>query len=303
MDVDKDRIGRCGNRLRARLALFLGMGMAFLLPASAQQAVDALSADTAVSSNIRASQFIGLRVVDGGHAERGRVHDLLFDWAAGRLQQVVIAVGDKDKGEVFLHYPAYCFQIGRWEDQLLFSEKENGVNCTPGDEDALASARGRNSRAGGNELGPQRNGPLSIASLLGAPVVNEQSVTTGKLNDLVVSIPDGRMRYLAMDPVSGLNMTGRLVIVPPHAVQPEPMPTEARDSISTRTSAEPAQAAVASMRLVLAPGVAEKHFAQARTVNKNQWPKVNGAHIKEELNSYVVTSSWPSFSTNPVSSR
>lgn len=243
-------------------------------------------------------------VMNSQNAQLGRVHDLIFDWTGEQLQYLVLAARNQLAGtEEFIVYPSNRFQVGRWEDQLLLDGSRGGMTIQPEDTTASTLLHRLAESTSTTDRGPQqaadrRLSLLSGAVLLGAPVIDAEGMKVGELNDLVVSLPDGRIRYVAMDPVATFNMENRLLILPVRAMQPQLMRAHGEEQASHASTTRPVQKITERVELRLAPDLDKKHLALGRTVNKKQWPKVNGPHIKEELNSYVLNSSWPWHGSN-----
>jgi sporulation protein YlmC with PRC-barrel domain len=297
------------RKVSLSFALFIALTSVAFLPASAQHtvnpnAVNAEQTKTVASSNVRASSLVGLMATNREHAQLGRVHDLIFDWKGERLQYLVLAVrnGLADTEELTA-YPSNRFQIGSWEDQLLLDASEGGIKIQAGDKDAspllhsLKQFSGTADRAL-EQAADRHLGLLSIAALLGATVINVEGREVGELNDLVVSLPDGKIRYVAMDPVATFNMKNRLLVLPVRAMQPEPMRARRQEQKSQALATGPVQNLTEGVEFRLAPGLDEERLSLGRTVNKEQWPKVNGPHIKDEMNSYVLSSFWPWHGSN-----
>ena len=152
-------------------------------------------------------------------------------------------------------------------------------------------------------------------------VVDQIGNEVGEIQDIVLSITDGKVRYVALEPEKDLNMGDRLLMLPMTAINAtgekkfEKQQQAKLDKASQspqepqqQQSAQPQQPALASgqaqqekqqqaqkeqqdpdQNLQLVLNIQPQQLQKARTFPQDKWPDVNEQAFQSEMDSYVAS--------------
>lgn len=177
--------------------------------------------------DMRASDIIGATVRDKQGETLGDVQDLIVDVGNEKVSYAVLAFGGfLGFGEKLFAYPMDRFQAaGDDGDELMLSVSEQELKNAPGFDrsnwptfGAAGGYRGEVDKHFGQTV--QTGGDLvRMSELLSQDIKDRSGNDVGQVDDIVVSVTDGQIRYLVMEPDNNLDMGDRLVMLPLNALQ------------------------------------------------------------------------------------
>lgn len=182
---------------RRLLPLFASLAILAAPAAHAQAKADA-------PPDVRASHLIGATIENEQGWEIGGVDDLLVDPVEGKLLFVVLTAGGRfEVGEedLALAVPEERFRYdGRrvwWNESLRELKRMPWTRYVREELDE-----------------DKRKRVVAVSSLLGAPIVDANGETVGEVEDLVVSLADGALRFAVVDYDLGWLKAGKPVALP-----------------------------------------------------------------------------------------
>jgi hyperosmotically inducible periplasmic protein len=219
---------------------------------------------TRLNGAAKASDIIGKAVKNSMDEKLGKVEDLAVDLESGRIVQVILSTGgflgiddtltavppgalhcDSDHKVFRLEVEkeklrgAPKFEMAKWAE---YSDSNHlaGVYGYYNEQAALCFVQGGDVVSDGQHKGQcmipeSRLGQVQKASkLMGTPVMNLQDQKLGKVENILVDLPSGRIVAVIVSSGGFLGMDGELSAVPPTALR---FSTE-RDTLRLDTSKE-----------------------------------------------------------------
>lgn len=275
--------------------------------------------------DMRATDIMGAKVQSPKGEDLGDVQDLIVNTQDGRVNYAIVAFGGTlGFGEKLFAYPMDRLKAGTSGDELILNASEQEMKNAPGFDRStwptfgMGGYRGevdkhfgKTAKAGGNLV--------RMSEMLDNKVVDRIGNSVGEIDDVVVSLTDGKVRYVALEPDKELNMGDKLVMLPMNAIRAtseqqfksrqqaqQRQPGQPQQSAQTGSQAQPqgeprtqqqqarqqeqqqqAQREDRDLQLVLT--VEPKQLQQARTVQKDQWPDVNSQAFQRQMDSYVAS--------------
>lgn len=186
--------------------------------------------------DMRASDIIGATVRDKQGETLGDVQDLIVDVGNEKVSYAILAFGGfLGFGEKLFAYPMDRFQAaGDDGDELMLSVSEQELKNAPGFDrsnwptfGAAGGYRGEVDKHFGQTV--KTGGDLvRMSELLSQDIKDRAGKDVGQVEDIVVSVTDGQIRYLVMEPDNDLDMGDRLVMLPLNALQASAEPQQQR---------------------------------------------------------------------------
>jgi sporulation protein YlmC with PRC-barrel domain len=175
--------------------------------------------------DMRASEIIGATVRDQNNENLGDVQDLIVDVNGGQVDYAILAFGGfLGFGEKLFAYPMDRFQPTADGQELVLSVSEQELKNAPGFDRSnwptfgMGGYRGevdqhfgQTAQAGGNLV--------RMSDLLNEDIQDRAGNDVGQIEDVVVSVTDGKVRYVVMEPDNDLNMGNQFVILPMNAIE------------------------------------------------------------------------------------
>lgn len=197
--------------------------------------------------DMRASKLVGANVQNPRGESLGEIQDLIVNSDNGRVDYAILAFGGAAGfGEKLFAYPINKFQAASTGDGLILNVSEQQMRNAPGFDRSnwpsfgaggyrgqVAKHFGQPATAGGNMV--------RMSEMLNNRVVDRSGIEVGQINDAVVSVTDGRIRYVTLDPVQDLNMGDRLVMLPANAIRATGEQQFERQLQSQQRQAKPGQ--------------------------------------------------------------
>lgn len=196
-------------------------------PGQPERSAEAKSQQRQNIRDMRASELIGATVQDSQGRELGEVQDLIVDATNHRADYAILAYGGVlGFREKLFAYPIERFQAVRSgdEEMLVLNVTEEELKNAPGFDRSnwpsfgdsgyrgeVDKHFGRTAAAGGDVV--------RMSELLDTEVVDRAGNEVGEINDVVVSVSNGQVRFVALQPSDDLNMGERLVMLPMSAIR------------------------------------------------------------------------------------
>ena len=175
--------------------------------------------------DMRASKIIGAKVENPKGEELGDVQDLIVNADDGRVNYAILAFGGTlGFGEKLFAYPMNRFKASASGEELVLNASEKEMKNAPGFDRSkwptfgMGGYRGEVEKHFGQTA--KTGGKLvRMSEMLGTKVADRAGNDVGQVEDVVVSVTDGKVRYVALDPASDLNMGDQLVVLPMNAIR------------------------------------------------------------------------------------
>ena len=262
--------------------------------------------------DMRASKILGADVKNAKGENLGDVQDLIVNADDGQVDFAIVAFGGVlGFGEKLFAYPMDRFQAGTADEELVLNASEEEMKNAPGFDRSnwptwgtggyrgeVEKHFGQTAQTGGNLV--------RVSEMLNTKVVDKAGKNVGEIEDVVVSITDGKVQYVALEPDRELNMGDRLAILPMNAIRATGEQTFERKQQAQQTPpaeprqpGQPPQATVQTERqqqaqrrdqdLQLVLNVEPQELQKARTIEQGKWPDLNDQAFQREMDSYVAS--------------
>lgn len=266
------------RRKQSYLALVPALALAFATAAHAAGDADKRAANTAqptVASTkasvqeMRASDLIGKNVTNRNGEGLGEIKDLVVDTTNGRVQYAVIAMGGfLGLGDKLYAYPLERFERTTERGKLVLNVDKEKMKSAPGFEDkswpnfGTASYRGQVDKFYGTKS-PATARFARATQVLKGDVKDRSNNDIGDIEDMVVSLPTGQVRYVVLEFDRAWNPNNKLVAMPVKALK-----SEDGDGTDLVYQAE------------------RETLQTAPSFEKNQWPDLADGRFTSEVNRY-----------------
>lgn len=164
----------------------------------------------------RASQLIGMDVRSPQDEKLGDIRDLVIDTQTGKVEYVALAHGGfLGMGEDLYAYPVTAFQPGQQRDQLLLNLTRDQLQQSQGfsnndwpkvrDDrgfwDRVTSTFGRDQdrQAAAGATTEQSQQFVRASEIKGETVRDQAGTDLGEIEELVVNLDEGEVRYVVLD--------------------------------------------------------------------------------------------------------
>jgi sporulation protein YlmC with PRC-barrel domain len=258
--------------------------------------------------DMRASKIIGADVQSAKGEQLGDVKDLIVNADDGKVNYAIVAFGGVlGFGEKLFAYPMDRFQPSSDGSKLVLNASEEEMKNAPGFDRSAWPTWGRGGYRGEVEKHfgqtAQAGGDLlRMSDMLNNKVVDRSGKEVGQVEDAVVSVRDGKVRYVALEPDKDLNMGDRLVMLPMTAIRATgEQQVEKRQQAQERQPGQPQQPAQARQQqqqqqqaqrqdqdLQLVLNIEPRQLQKARAFRQDQWPNLNDQAFQREMDSYVA---------------
>ena len=259
------------------MAALVAPAVAVSLPATSfakDQAVvmkdGAVKHGTAV--DMRASKLIGKDVKNAAGEGLGEIKDLMVDLKGERIHYAVLSFGGAlGMGDKLFAYPISAFRAGAGNDDLVLNVNKEKLKDAPGfDKDhwpewAKDNYRRDVDRYHGSKASLASAQLMRASKLIGKDVDDRAGKKAGEINDLVVNLGTGRVRYAVLEFDKAWSLNDKLVALPMRAF------TVPRDSDKD-----------------LVVNVSRERISQAHTFDKNNWPDLASSKYRHDMDSYLT---------------
>lgn len=252
-----------------------------LLPVCASgQASQTSSSSTPALANVeRAANLFGRQLESSDNQKVGKVNNLVIDLESEHILYVVV---NADKGKVAL--PPQVFEQSSGNTIRLTANKQT-IDSAPqftsdiDKPDKIGQASfvdnvykhfGQNAWWQGST--PANQGTFhnvhKLNQLIGMKVESSSNQALGKISNVVVDLPTGRIMYAVLEPDSSLNLGNNLY----------PLPSDALTLSSDQKH--------------LVSGIDQQKLASAPHFEKNTWPNLTDASFASQVYQYYGKQAW-----------
>lgn len=192
-----------------------------------QPTVATTKSASASVQEMRVSELIGKNVTNPKGERLGEIKDLVVDTTNGNVQYAVIGMGGfLGVGDKLFAYPLERFEHSTERGKLLLNVDKDKMKSAPGFDDkswpdfGAAAYRGQvDSFYGTKSAGTARF--ARATQILKGDVKDRSNNDIGDIEDMVVSLPNGHVRYVVLQFDRAWNPNNKLVAMPVKALKSE----------------------------------------------------------------------------------
>lgn len=196
-------------------------------PSRAQGVTQSPSAQTQAGRDMRASQLIGKNIRNPQNQSLGEIKDLVVDSTNGNVRYAVISYGGfLGLGDKLFAFPINQFRLAGNNDLVLDVPQER-LRQAPGfardkwPDWSNAETRGEVDRFYNNRTASGANARyVRMSELLDADVHAPDGKDIGDVEDVVVDVPGGQVRFAVVEFDRAWNANDKLVALPMRAFRP-----------------------------------------------------------------------------------
>jgi sporulation protein YlmC with PRC-barrel domain len=221
--------------------------------------------------DMRASKLIGKDVRNADGESLGEIKDLMVDLKGERVHYAVLSFGGAlGLGDKLFAYPVSAFHAGAGKDDLVLNVSKEKLKDAPGfDKDTWPEWSKDNYRRDVDRYHGYKTRVASAqlmraSKLIGKNVDDRAGKDAGKINDLVVNLGTGRVRYAVLEFDKAWSLNDKLVALPMRAF------TVPGDSDKD-----------------LVVNVSRERISMAHTFDKNNWPDLASAKYRHDMDAYL----------------
>lgn len=175
---------------------------------------------------MRASELIGKNVTNPKGEGLGEIKDLVVDTTSGKVQYAVISFGGfLGLGDKLFAYPLEKFERTTERGKLVLNVDKESMKSAPGFEDkswpnfTTGTYRGDVDKFYGTKSAPARF--ARATQILKGDVKDRANKDIGDIDDMVVSLPTGRVSYVVLEFDRAWNPNDKLIAMPMKALKSE----------------------------------------------------------------------------------
>lgn len=224
--------------------------------------------------DVRASKLIGKEVENAQGENMGEIQDLIIDPVAQRVHYAVLSFGGVlGMGEKLFAFPVSAFKASSDKDELVLNVPKDRLKNAPGfdkkDWPDMSSNRYRgevDKYFKSERATPVKSGArlMRASELIGKNVNDRAGKDAGEIEDLVVSMTNGQVRYVVLDFDKAWSPDDKMVALPLKALT---FPREKGED------------------LVL--NIPREKIDMARGFDEDKWPDLNSAEFRREQDNYL----------------
>jgi sporulation protein YlmC with PRC-barrel domain len=240
---------------------------------SSASATQASGMQQAQGRDMRASKLIGKDVKNAQGEDLGEIEDLVIDPVSQRVHYAVLSFGGLlGLGDKMFAFPVSAFKPSRNRDELVLNVDKDRLKDAPGFErDAWPNWSDNRYRDEvdryfkANAVGGVAPGErmMRASDLIGMEVDDPKGEDVGEIEDLVVNMANGRIRYVVLDFDKEWSLDDKLVTLPLTSFT---FPQEGRE-------------------LVLS--TPKERIDMSRGFDENSWPDFNNRRFRRENDRYL----------------
>jgi sporulation protein YlmC with PRC-barrel domain len=226
--------------------------------------------------NMRLNQLIGKDVRNAQGEDLGDIKDVVVDLNNGRVHYVVLSFGGfLGLGDKQFAYPLKVFKPAADRDELVLNVDKERLKKAPGFEQAREpdwnrpEYRGQVDKYFGDmvQVEPRPNMRLIRGSnLIGKDVNGSDGKQLGEIEDVVVSLIDGDVRYAVLAFDKSWSLGEKRFVFPLKAFKPG---QRLQDDFVLDVNRE--------------------RLARVPSFERNQWPDINSARWNADVDRYLIT--------------
>jgi sporulation protein YlmC with PRC-barrel domain len=224
--------------------------------------------------DVRASKLIGTDVKNAKGEDMGEIHDLMLDPVSQRVSYAVLSFGGvMGLGEKLFAFPVNAFKASADKDELVLNVDKERLKDAPGFEKnnwpdmnsgKYRSEVDRYHKSESAAAGKSGGRLMRASELIGKDVNDQAGKDAGEIEDVVVNMTNGQIRYVVLDFDKKWSPDDKLVALPMKAL------TFPRDKDGD---------------LVL--NIARDKIDMARGFDEDKWPDLNSAEFRRDQDNYL----------------
>ncbi|OGB21221.1 MAG: hypothetical protein A3I66_02530 [Burkholderiales bacterium RIFCSPLOWO2_02_FULL_57_36] len=226
------------------------------------------------SRDLRASKLIGQEVKNTQGESMGDIQDLIVDPVAQRVHYAVLSFGGVlGMGDKLFAFPVSAFKASQDKDELVLNVAKERLKNAPGFDrnnwPDMSSNRYRGEvdryfKSGAAARGKSGGRMMRASELIGKDVNDRGGKDAGEIEDMVVNMTNGQIRYVVLDFDKAWSPDDKMVALPLKVL------TFPRDK---------------GEDLVL--NVPREKIDMARGFDEDKWPDLNAAEFRREQDRYL----------------
>lgn len=232
--------------------------------------------------DMRVSEVLDMEVRNPQGEELGTIEDLVLDVKNEQVHYVVLSHGGiLGVGNKLFAYPIKAFQPGQEADKLVLNMPKERLENAPGiDKDQWpdwSNPRYRSDvdRYFGEELAI-KSAPdarlMSARELIGRDVEDSNRRDIGEIEDIVVNVDNGKVRYMAVEFTRDWNLNDKLVVIAPQSLDVQGQQGE-------------------DAKVVL--NVDRSRLDTSKAFDKDNWPNINDPQYRAEVDRHLAATARP----------
>lgn len=228
----------------------------------------------AQARDLRASKLIGTNIKNAQDENVGEIQDLMIDPVSQRVHYAVLSYGGAlGVGDKLFAFPVSAFKASRDKDELVLNVEKERLKNAPGFDRKNWPDMSDNRYRGevdryfkSDSAVPGKSGArlMRASELIGKDVNDRSGKDAGEIEDMVVNMTNGQIRYVVLDFDKAWSPDDKLVALPLKALT---FPRDKKDD------------------LVL--NVAREKIDMARGFDEDKWPDLNNAQYRREQDNYL----------------
>ena len=182
------------------------------------------SSAQATSRDMRASKVIGQDVKNAQGENMGEIHDLIIDPVAQRVHYAVLSFGGVlGMGEKLFAFPVSSFKPSQDKDELVLNVPKERLKNAPGFErnnwPDMSDNRYRGEvdkyfKSDAAKQGKAGDRMMRASELIGKDVNDRSGKDAGEIEDMVINMANGQIRYVVLDFDKAWSPDDKLVALP-----------------------------------------------------------------------------------------
>lgn len=224
--------------------------------------------------DLRASKLIGTDIKNAQGENMGEIQDLMIDPVSQRVNYAVLSFGGVlGMGDKLFAFPVSAFKASRDKDELVLNVEKERLKNAPGFDRKNWPNMSDNRYRGevdryfkSDSAAPDKSGGrlMRATELIGKDVNDRGGKDAGEIEDVVVNMTNGQIRYVVLDFDKAWSPDDKLVALPLKALT---FPRDTKDD------------------LVL--NVAREKIDMARGFDEDKWPDLNNPQYRREQDNYL----------------
>jgi sporulation protein YlmC with PRC-barrel domain len=228
------------------------------------------------SPDLRATELIGTEVKNTQGENMGSIEDLIVDPVSQRVHYAVLSFGGfLGMGDKLFAFPVNSFAAGKKQNELVLNVEKEKLKDAPGfdrnnwpdlNDNRYRGDVDRYHKAESADRGAFKAQLARATELIGRDVKDGGGNDTGKIEDLVINIGNGQVRYVVLELDKAWEQEGRMVALPVKALN---FPRDKdKDLVMT---------------------VPKERIDMSRSFDEKTWPELNNAQYLESQENYLST--------------
>lgn len=236
----------------------------------ANTSMKAPAARAGTGHEMRMSELVGKNVINAKGEDLGEIKDLVVDTTSGKVQYAVLSFGGfLGLGNKLFAYPLAKFEHTTERGKLVLNVDKEKMKSAPGFDDkswpnfTTATYRGDVDKFYGTKPAQPNVRFARATQILKGDVKDRTNNDIGDIEDMVVSLPTGQVRYVVLEFDRAWNPNDKLVAMPLKALK-----SEDKDGTDLVYQAD------------------RETLQRAPSFEKNRWPDLAEGKFSADVNRY-----------------